>query len=239
MVRRRTTVMAACVVLILAACSSDDDASIASTTSAPITTDMANTTVANSTPAASTTLDPSAAANETSESGTTNSGASVNSDDTSASVDTRYLDLYLEQGVLTDPFYPDALGGDINFDEAACTNAANDLASFGAARGDVDAAGVLASLAALSADLPSNFEPALLEWERFIADHSDAYSGPFFPVSQGARDEATLRTALTDPAVVSMLDAYQQLDLVPPQDFIEFLNASCTPVEVGVEVTTG
>ncbi len=145
-----------------------------------------------------------------------------------AASDTTYLDLYVNQGIVYDPFYPDALGGDINYAEAVCTQAVTDLASFGAARGDIDATGALASLQAVDAAIPPNFEPALRAWEQFIADHADAYSGPFLPVSQGDRSDGTLRSVLVDPAVVAMLDAYTALELRPPNDYLGFLNSRCT-----------
>lgn len=143
-------------------------------------------------------------------------------------VDTTYLDLYVDQGILYNPFYGDALGGDINYVEPECTKAVTDLASFGTASSDVDAASVLASLTAVGGDVPSNFPGALDAWQTFIADHYDTYNGPFLAIGQGVFDETTLQQALTDADVVSMLDAYTSLELIPPSDYLTFLNSSCT-----------
>lgn len=179
----------------------------------------------------------SAASTVTTRSAGTGSASASPSDDTSAAgagtgSDTTYLDLFFNQGILYNPFSPDAVGGDIGFLEPACNNAVTDLAAFGAARGGVNAAAVLASLKAVNGDLPSNFPAGLNSWQAFIADHSATYSGPFLPVSQGKLDNATLQRVLIDPAVVDMLDDYTSLELKVPGDFIDHLIRTCTSVEV-------
>lgn len=230
--RRHTTacLAVACAALTLAAgCASDSDvnSSTPDATAEP-TQPTPDPSTSGSEPAASE-PDSSASANTEIEAADPAPGA----------VDTTYLDMYTDQGILYDPFSPDALGGDIAYAEAACTQAVNALASFGAARGDVDAAGVLASLQAINGTVPANFAPALQAWEQFIADHSDAYSGPYFPVSQGRLDDETLRRVLVDADVVTMLDAYTSLELRPPNDYLGYLASSCTSVEIGTDPTTG
>ena len=161
-----------------------------------------------------------------------------------AGVDTTYLDLYRDQGLLYDPFYADALSADIQYVEAACNEALMDLAAFGRKGGvplgsadvdvDVDAAAVLASLSAATGGLPSQVGSALDAWQRFIDGYSEVYRGPYLPVSQG--NYATLETVLVAPDVVAMLDAFTSLELVPPNDFIQYLDGACTSVwdvEVG------
>lgn len=159
-----------------------------------------------------------------------------------AGVDTTYLDLYRDQGLLYDPFYADAVSADVQYVESACNEALMDLAAFGRKGGvplgsadvDVDAAAVLASLVAASGGLPSQVGSALDAWQRFIDDYSEVYRGPYLPVSQG--NYATLETVLVAPDVVAMLDAFTSLELVPPNDFIQYLDAACTSVwdvEVG------
>ncbi|BAN01451.1 LysM peptidoglycan-binding domain-containing protein [Ilumatobacter coccineus] len=145
-----------------------------------------------------------------------------------AAADTTYLDLFLDQGILYNPFSGDAVGGDIFYVEPECNAAVTNLSSFTAARDGVDAASMLASLEAAAGDVPANFAGALAEWQGFIADHSATYAGPFLPVSRGQLDEATLRTVLVDPAVVDMLDAFTSLELRMPDDYITFLGATCT-----------
>jgi hypothetical protein len=153
-----------------------------------------------------------------------------------AELDATYLELYRDQGLLYDPFYSDALGADIQYVEATCNEALFDLAAFGKRGGvpfgsaddDVDAAAVLASLAAATGGLPSQVGPALDAWQRFIDDYTETYRGPYLAVSQG--NYATLETVLVDPGVVAMLDAFTALELVPPNDFVQFLDAACTPV---------
>jgi hypothetical protein len=151
-----------------------------------------------------------------------------------AGVDTTYFDLYRDQGLLYDPFFSDALGADIQYVEATCNEALFDLAEFGRKGGvsvgsaayDVDAATVFASLSAATGGLPSQVGPALDAWQRFIDDYAEVYRGPFLPVSQG--NYATLETVLVDPGVVAMLDAFTSLELVPPNDYVQFLDAACT-----------
>lgn len=237
-----------CVIAALAAgCSSDAVDTSASTTTtqssaptatAPITATSGSAAAPTSPPAQGDVTDTDSTA-ATTDGDAADAAATTDSvAEPSTVVDTKYLDLFAEQRILYNPFSPDALGGDINFAEPECNKAAADLASFGAARGDLDAAGVLASLEAVGGDLPSNFPAAIDAWQAFTADFSDTYSGPFFPVSQGVLDDATLQQVLTDPDVVGMLDAFTSLELKVPGDFIGYLNSACTFVDLGVDVTT-
>ena len=172
------------------------------------------------------------AAAESADSNTSDSGAdsaaAQTTNNAGSSADTTYLDLFLDQGIVYNPFSGDAVGGDINYAEPACNDAVAQVASFAAADGRSTASSVLASLQAAGGDVPANFALALDQWQSFTSNHVGTYGGPYRPVSRGQLDETTLRQVLVDPAAVDMLDAYTSIDLDMPDAYIDFLSQNCT-----------
>jgi len=219
--------------LLLAGVGCGSDASSIETLAQPMVADAVGTVASGPVPTndqgeSSTVVAESTPAIETTAAGQTTPATDV---------DTTYLDLYRNQGLLYDPFYSDALSADIQYVEAACNEALVDLAEFGRKGGvpfgsagvDVDAGAVFASLSAATGGLPSSATRSALDaWQRFIDGYTEVYRGPYLPVSQG--NYATLETVLVAPEVVAMLDAFSSLELVPPNDFIQYLDAACTSV---------